>query len=341
MKKLARLTAVVIVLLAFTSIAAAAAGPEPGPFSTTGYTTNLAPNPYPPEWGLPPLIPSEFEFLPNGYIKFHIRAQGEPGATNDAFCQDVYGASCQDVCTAPPPYGAGKACGTDGFFPAGSFTFDEWGLADATYTGYNHGLMNVTTDAGQAEVRFGGNADYFGVTGGFAFLDGTEDYRKLKGEGAYTGGAGNVFTVDYTPCGGKDQPACPADTCAVFGGDLKIKKDKIEWKIDNESAQDITASQVELVWPVTDGPITKVKLGGKTIYKGTLNPPAATIDLSTWDGKTKDLQIGAGKKDEKLEIEFAKGADIGANPWDYTFLVKFAEGCGVPFVAFAPAPAGN
>ena len=329
MKKFARLTAVLIVLLAFSGLAAAA-GPEPGPFSTTGYTTNLVssglPDPY------PPVVPSEFEFLPNGYTKFHIRAQGEPGGANDAFCLAVYGAMCDAVCSGF----TGNTCGTAGFFPNGSFTFDEWGLVDANYAGYNHGLMNITTDDGQAEVRFGGSADYFGVTGGFAFLDGTKKYSKLKGQGVYDGGAGYVFTVNYDPCGGKDQPACPADTCAVFGGDLKIKKDKVEWEINNEGKKDITTSQVDLFWPVAAGPITEVKLGGKKISAGPLNPPAATIDLSGWTGKDKDLRIV--KKGEKLEIKFAKDADISPNPWDYTILVQFAEGCGVPFVAFAPQP---
>ena len=96
MKKFARLTAVLIVLLAFSGLAAAA-GPEPGPFSTTGYTTNLVPSGLPDPY--PPVVPSEFEFLPNGYTKFHIREQGEPGGANNAFCVAAYGAMCDAVCS--------------------------------------------------------------------------------------------------------------------------------------------------------------------------------------------------------------------------------------------------
>lgn len=338
MKKFARLTAVLIVLLAFSGLAAAA-GPEPTAFSTTGYTTNLAPNLFPPEWGLPPLIPSEFEFLPNGYIKFHIRTQGEPGDGNDVFCRAVYGAPCQQVCSAPPPHGAGKPCGTDGYFPNGSFTFDEWGLVVdpnlTTYAGYNHGRMSIATDAGQAEVRFGGSATLFSVTGGFAFLDGTKEYNKLKGKGVYGGGAGYVFTVNYAPCGGEGQPACPA--CAVFGDELKIKKDKIEWEITNDGEEDLTISRVMVFWPV-DGEglgegLKEVKLGGKKIY--TESTPAPLADITAgWEGKDKDRSIDSGKK-EKLELKFDQH-DISANPWDYTILVEFGEGCAVPFVAFAP-----
>ena len=73
-------------------------------------------------------------------------------------------------------------------------------------------------------------------------MKGDLDFKELKSPGGYGGNVGWVFTVDYTPCGGKDQDACP-DRCAVFGGDLKIKKDKIEWEIDNDGKKDVTAEQ--------------------------------------------------------------------------------------------------
>ncbi len=317
MKRSTYLTAVFIILLACVSIASAA-GPELGGFATTGYTTY-----------------ANIEPLPNGYLKFHIAAQGEPGGANDAFCQAAYGVPCDYVCLGF----TGKPCGVDGALAGGAFTFSEWGLGDPlSLAGFNHGLLTITTGADTANLRFGGEAaETAGVAGSFMFLDGSGEYKKLKGGGVYSGNAGYVFTVDYTPCGGKGEEPCPANRCAVFGDDLAIKKDKIEWQISNEGEAVITASQVDLVWPVASGPITRVKLGGKTIYEGALNPPTATIDLSTWIGKDKELQIGAGQKNEKLTLEFAKqSADISPNPWDYTILVKFAEGCGVPFVAFAP-----
>jgi hypothetical protein len=291
MKKLTRLIVVLFVLAAFTTVASAA-HPKPGPFSTTGYTTNLVFN---PDLGIP--APSEFELLPNGYFKFHISAQGE----------------------------------VDGYFNQGSFAFDEWGVADASYAGANHGLMTITTDTGQADVRFGGIANYFGVTGSYAFLDGTGAYKDIKGQGAYTGDAGYVFSVDYTPCGGKDAPACPTPRCAVFGDDLKLKKDKAEWKITNNGEDAITISKVTVVWP--EGPLAKVKLGEKTIYAGALSAPSAQI-ATGWTGKDRDRRIAAGKTAE-LRLEF-DAHDISSNPWDYTILVEFAEGCAVSFVAFAP-----
>ena len=293
MKKLTRIIAVLFVLLAFAGLAAAAA-PELGIFSTTGYTTNLVPSGLPEPF--PPVVPSEFEFLPNGAIKFHISARGEPGEANDAFCTEVYGAPCQAVCSGF----TGKECGTDGLFPAGSFTFEEWGLADQTFAGFNHGLMSVTTATGQAEVRFAGSANNVGVNGDFALLDGSGEYKKLTGQGTYTGGAGPVFTVDYASCGGAGQPPCPANQCAVFGDGLKIKKDRVEWQINNDGRNNRTISRMMAVWLNGAQPsLTSVKLGGKTIYRASLPAPAADITTG-WNGQDKDRQIDAGKKG-KLE----------------------------------------
>ena len=70
----------------------------------------------------------------------------------------------------------------------GSFTFDEWGVADlTTNSGANHGLQAITTSDGVAKMRFSGNASSSGVSGSFTFLKGSGDYHNLKGEGTYSG----------------------------------------------------------------------------------------------------------------------------------------------------------
>ena len=118
-----------------------------------------------------------------------------------------------------------------------------------TNSGANHGLQAITTTVGVAQSRFGGIASSEAVTGSFTFLKGSGDYHNLKGEGTYTGDAGLVFTVDYKSCGGKDNPECPVDRCAVFGDDLKIENDKTEWRIDNEGEATITLSTLFVYWP--------------------------------------------------------------------------------------------
>ena len=78
--------------------------------------------------------------------------------------------------------------------------------------------------------------------------------QNLKGEGAYAGIGAFVFKVDYTSCGGKGQPECPANRCAVFGDDLKIQNDKTKWRIANEGQKTITLNSLFVYWPAGTAP---------------------------------------------------------------------------------------
>ncbi|MCS7040381.1 MAG: hypothetical protein RMN24_12505 [Anaerolineae bacterium] len=327
----------VVVLFVVTAVAAAS-GPSLTPFSTTGYTTNLVPAP--PIPGFPPLIPSEFQLVPSGHVKFHISAQGGPAVDNDAVCQALYGFPCQMVCLGF----TGRPCGTDGYFAGGSFQFEEWGVADpTTFAGANHGLMQVMTPVGTATMRFGGRAipTLSGpiVQGSFQVLTTSPAYTPIKKEeGTYTGGAGYIFTVDYTPlsCPGG---VCP-DRCAAFGGPLKLQNKQLKWTLENEGEKKLTLSRLIVNWPEGNGALTEVRLGGKKLYDQPVGQPSvvpgvpglfAVID-SGWLGSPADRQIGADKKAE-LRLEFANNG-IGQAPADYTLLVEFAEGCVASFAAF-------
>lgn len=325
MKTLRLLSLVAIILFLFASVAAAA-GPGLDPFSTTGYTTNLVPAPP----GFPvPVVPSEFQTLPSGFVKFHISAQGGPAVDDDALCTALYGAPCQVVC-----FGfTGKACGTDGFFDGGSFQFEEWGVIAPDFTGPNYGLQTVSTADGTATMRFGGMSDGTNVNGSFEMLGGSPAYKKFKGGGTYAGSAGFVFTVDYTP-------AEPLTGCAVFGEDFKIKKDEVKWQIANRGAASITIANVLLNWPEGNGDATQLRLAGHTIYSQPLGQSSLVPGVpglwdnvgSGWEGKDKDREIKAGQKRE-LRVQFAN-KDISEMSGDYTIVVTFDNGCAVPLVAF-------
>lgn len=340
MKKLTRLTAVLLILLAFTGIAAAGA-PELGPFSTTGYTYNLSPTEPPP-----------IVYFPSGYTKFHFLAQGG-GVEDEATCQDVYSAeSCQQLCKGV----TGKPCGVAGEL-VGSFTFDEVGLFDPELVGANSGSLTINTNKGEATLKFSGTSTAETVTGAFDSQKMKGDFKELKIPGIYNGNAGLVFTVDYDPCAKNDglsNDLCAVNRCAVFGDELKIEKDKVKWKIRNEGKQPITISSVLIHWSADSltleevPTLKKVKLGGKTLAEQPDSSTGYGSDGRVWawtsiedfqnDGKKdpKDREIDKNKMQE-LSLEFdKKGADIGANPWDYTILVEFDGGCAVPFVAFAP-----
>jgi hypothetical protein len=307
-----------LALLVSVTVAAGASLP-PGPFSTTGYTTNF-----------------EVAVLPSGYAQFRIQARGGPAFQyEDALLCQSYGApSCDALCQ----FATLQSCGVNGSFE-GSFSFDEVGIGNPlTSTGANEGLMTITTDSGAAEVYFGGLADDTAgsVDGGFQFLGGSGDYRRLRGIGTYQGSAAAVFKVDYEPCGQPGQLACPATLCAARGEDLKLLRPKAMWTLGNYGNQTVRLDRLLLHWPEQNGALTGVRLGGKLLATGSLGGPPIDgyywVDLNLSNAPARDREIRGGKS-SKLMLDF-ENMGIGQAPADYTFLAEFAEGCAAIHVAF-------
>jgi len=317
------LIALTVALLVLTVLPAGASARAPGPFRTTGYTTNLVvidEYPYP--------VPADYESLPDGYAKFHIQARGGPDY-EDGDCSiygDLYGVtSCAELC----PLLFDEACGAHGYFE-GSFEFDEWGLFDQdTGAGANHGLLAITTERGTANIRFGGAAYATSVDGSFSFLRGAGDTKKLAG--TYAGNAGYVFQVLYTPCGGKDGPRCLAKLCAVRGEDLTLEDARATWGLANDGKQRVLLERLLLLWPEANGALSSVRLGGKTLATGPW--PAedwVTLDLRSAADQDREIRGGKGSI---LTLEF-KGKKIGYQPADYTFQADFSGGCSAIHVEF-------
>lgn len=314
---------IALALLALlVSVAAASGASAPAqPFSTTGYTVNLASI---PEY--PFLVPTEYAFLPSGYAKFHIQARGGPAFQDDALCQSLYGAPCNTLCSD-----FGASCGVEGWLN-GSFTFDERGIIvdPLTGVGANDGRLTVSTNIGAANVRFGGLAAGASVQGSFEFLGGSGDYRKLGGIGSYAGNAGYTFKVDYTPCGQPGQPACAANLCATAGEELNLLRPKAMWTLANYGPQTVTLETLLLHWPEQNGALTSVRLGGRVLAAGRWDAPWVELDLSTVPAADREIRSG---KNSKLMLDFAN-MGIGQAPADYTFLAEFAQGCSAIHVAF-------
>jgi hypothetical protein len=295
-----------VALFLLTTLPAGASAPAPGPFSTTGYTTDL-----------------RYELLSPGYAKFQIHAQGGPAYPDD-FCLDVYDAPCEALCAS-----VGETCGAHGYFE-GSFAFDEWGIGDPqTLAGANQGLLTVSTGGGSADMHFGGTAGGGAVVGGFQILGGSGEYKKLAGGGSYAGNAGPVFRVAYTPCGG-GQEGCATSSCAVRGGTLKLKNAKATWDLVNDGAQPVVLQNLLLFWPEANGALTSVRLGGKQLATGSWPAPWILLDLS--NAPAQDREIRGGKK-STLTLEFERKG-ISEQPADYTFEAGFGEGCSAIQVAF-------
>jgi hypothetical protein len=328
------LIALTIAFLLLTTLSASASAPAPGPFSTTGYTTNLV-----AIEGYPYPLPTEYAFLPNGYVKFHIRAQGGPAYADDSLCQQFYGVtSCEELCT---PFG--EACGAHGSFE-GSFAFDEWGILDSTGAGANDGLLTVTTRGGRTGMRFGGAADATAVSGSFQFLGGPRDMKKASGGGLYAGNSGYAFKVVYTPCGSDGRPggrgeqptghdgqlACPAPLCATHRQALKLRDSKATWLVVNDGKEPARLDSLLLYWPEQNGALTSVRLGGKTLATGSWPAPYVQLDLT--GAPSRDRQI-RGTKDGIITLQF-ESKRISEKPADYTLQAGFANGCSAIHVAF-------
>lgn len=111
-----------------------------------------------------------FDTLPSGLTKFHLTAQG-----------------------------------TASGYLSGNFDFEEWGIVDldpltleGSGRGINHGIMTVTNDSGAVTIRFGGKTDSQSVWGNFRILNGEGVYRRLRGQGTYSGSAAFDFSVTFT-----------------------------------------------------------------------------------------------------------------------------------------------
>jgi hypothetical protein len=337
------LIALTVSLLLLTTLTAGAKTSALGPFSTTGYTTNLV---VPP--GYPYPVPTEYAFLPNGYAKFHIHAQGGPPSDADnARCQELYGMSCEDVCQDYPIYpngpGLGTTCGADGDFSngdqKGSFAFDEWAIVDPDLAATNQGLLTISTGGGSTDMHFGGTATTT-VDGSFQVLGGSGDYKKLAGGGTYAGNAGYVFKVVYTPCGGHDQQACVTSLCAAHGERLKLKNAKATWDLTNDGEQPVALQSLLLFWPEANGALTSVRLGGKTLaerpFDEKLQDSVRWVQLDL-TGPAQDREI-RGAKSSTLTLQF-ENKGISEEPADYTFQAGFssagfAKGCSAIHVAF-------
>jgi hypothetical protein len=312
--------ALTVALLLLTTLSAGAGAPAPGPFSTTGYTTNLvAIEQY------PYLLPTEYAFLPSGYAKFHIRAQGGPAYSDDSFCQEFYGATCNELCAL-----FGEACGAHGYFE-GSFAFDEWGILDPlTGDGVNDGLLTVATSGGTDDIRFGGPTDAASVGGSFRFLGGSGEYENLTGLGTYAGNAGYVFKVLYTPCGHGGEPPCSRPFCAVHGSTLNLKGAKATWTLVNGGKAPVLLESLLLHWPAENGALSKVRLDQKKLATGQWPAPWVRLDLTSAPPQDRVIQ---GASSSTLTLQFEREG-ISKRPADYTFQAGIAEGCSAIHVAF-------
>jgi hypothetical protein len=129
-------------------------------------------------------------------------------------------------------------------------------------------------------------------------------------------------------CLAQDEVTVVVDRCKVDGGEVKIKDNKLEWKITNSGPSDIFIERIEITWPDANGGIKKIKRDGDELYKQLLAPTSAMIDSGWKDPKPDKRRIKDGETDT-LKFEFERDADTDAGK--YTVVVEFDNGCVIVF----------
>ncbi|WP_058557548.1 fibronectin type III domain-containing protein [Thiohalocapsa sp. ML1] len=123
--------------------------------------------------------------------------------------------------------------------------------------------------------------------------------------------------------------AAPPASCIVSGaGSLTLEAKTTDWQLSNDGTAPVTITRVELIWPSPQGKLTKLRLNGVDIWRGSLSP--TSVDVSGgWYGAESRRVIAAGAS---ATLRFAFGSRYtrdGQN--DYGIVVHFAEGCTLTY----------
>jgi hypothetical protein len=127
------------------------------------------------------------------------------------------------------------------------------------------------------------------------------------------------------PCPPEGGGECKITAAAVTFGSKQVKV-----KLTNTGTSTITLSEISLTFPQgTNGNLTKVKLGGNTLFSGLRTSPT-TFTSANLGSNVANKSITAGTTRELL-FEFAKTPS--KNLGDYSGLIKFGDGqgCSVEF----------
>jgi serine/threonine protein kinase len=119
-----------------------------------------------------------------------------------------------------------------------------------------------------------------------------------------------------TPTPTKTPPPTPTeDVCALIDvNDFATVVRNVSWKVDNNSASDMTITRLVLAWPSGNGSLEKVRAGNKTIWDAGSDTSPTSIDVS---------QVVDANASVVLTFSFKnKVASTG-----YDLDVNFAGGC--------------
>jgi cysteine-rich repeat protein len=139
----------------------------------------------------------------------------------------------------------------------------------------------------------------------------------------------NIVTASATGAQSAEASATvtvpPLSTACATGAIALVVKDKeAQWKLTNGTSNKLQIAEITITWPAANGFLDEVKLDGRKINSGNLNPPSA--DLTSFEGSIGARSIDHNKS-STLHFKFQNNASLGA----YTIEVRFTNNCSVTF----------
>jgi hypothetical protein len=112
--------------------------------------------------------------------------------------------------------------------------------------------------------------------------------------------------------------------CHITPGTLQFSGKQVKLQITNDGTATITLSGLNLTFPGSNGKLKKVKLGGDTLFSGSLSSPATLTSANlTSNVNKKSINPGVTRV---LIFEFEK--NVSTKPGDYSGTIKFGDGQG-------------
>lgn len=128
-------------------------------------------------------------------------------------------------------------------------------------------------------------------------------------------------------------PCVPATLCSIEAAELQFQKRQVKWRITNTGSSTITLTGTKpaglppFTWPLSiNGRLKKVKLGGHTLFDGTLNSPAALNASDFIAVNNHGVKPG---HTEELILQFEN--QVSKSLADYSGSFEFGPSCVLQF----------
>jgi hypothetical protein len=117
----------------------------------------------------------------------------------------------------------------------------------------------------------------------------------------------NTGTATNTPAPTNTFPplptSTPSNTCPPLTlGNFRRTGKAVKWNLNNTSSQPFTLEALTLTWPMANGDLTRITLGGNLIWLGPDPPPIIFLEPDDWEPINRTVDANSS---ERLEFTFS------------------------------------